>query len=115
MTTQPKSFFGSVVGAMGAAMLLALPEDTAVVIEIRGDEGGTWTLSRTGDDVSVTAGEVPGPDCRLACHADDFGALISGELGPQEAYADGIVGVEGDVGIALALRDAVAGQLRKAS
>ncbi|MCO4744564.1 MAG: SCP2 sterol-binding domain-containing protein [Proteobacteria bacterium] len=101
--------------ATQTSVLLAMPEATVVVVEIRGNHGGTWTLSHVDEKLSVRSGEHRSPDCRLVCTADDFEALLLGELEAQSAFLLGRIAVEGDVGLALALRDAVAGQTLRAS
>lgn len=115
MTAQPQDFFRTLGGPLRLALMIALPEATAVVFELQGEGGGTWTLARVGDELQVSSADHRSPDCRLICTAKDFSALLAGELEAQRAFLVGRVAVEGDVGIALALRDAVAGQEQRAS
>lgn len=115
MIAQPHDFFGSMTGAMRASLLVALPEATSVVFEVSGEGGGFWTLSHIDDALTITNEELVGADCRLMCNVQDFQALIGGQLQALSAFLHGRIAVEGDVGIALALRDAVASQTLQAS
>lgn len=115
MTAQPQAFFHSMAGSMRTALMVALPEATAIVFEVRGDGGGVWTLAHVDERLKIVDGDHRSPDCRLICSAEDFTALILGDLEAQSAFLVGRIVVEGDVGIALALRDAVAGQQLRAS
>jgi hypothetical protein len=99
-------FFHSVPS--GSLLARALPDGVAVTFEIRGQGGGTWTVSREGDGGEVRPGKVPRPDCRLSCSADDFRALLHGSLDPRGAFLDGRLEVQGDVGLVLRLHRIVA-------
>lgn len=79
----------------------AMPEDTALVLELAGVTSESWTVDRGVDDVRVYRRSHPHPDCRVTCKADDFVQLAIGELHPEIAFRDGRVRIEGDVGLAI--------------
>jgi len=84
----------------------ALPHGIKIAFHIEGEMGGEWLLCRD-ETLDVAPGTDRWPDCRLECSADDFLRLLSGSLEPEEAYLSGRINVQGDVGLILALRDAV--------
>jgi putative sterol carrier protein len=72
----------------------------------------TLDLGETGvihaDDGMV--GNADGPaDCRISLSADDLEALIEGRLDPTMAYMTGQLRVDGDMGLALQLAQALRG------
>ena len=82
----------------------ALPVGVCVTFQLSGEQGGTWTVERAeSGEGRVLAREPARPDCRLACSAMDFQALIQGSLDPREAFMEGRFEVEGDVGLVLRL------------
>lgn len=104
MSVHPGIFFGSMRTGHASNVWDVLPEDTSVVFAIHGEDGGCWTVARRGDVVGVEVGESVLPDCRLACSTEVFSHLVGGTLSPQEALSRGLIEVEGDVGLMLALR-----------
>ena len=100
-----EEFFAEVPGGLGDEMSRALPEDVCVVFELT--EGGTeatWVLCRDEDRVRILRRAPRRPDCRLSCTAEDFLALVGGQLDGTEGFMSGRLQVEGDVGLILALQ-----------
>lgn len=87
-----------------AKVVDALPDGVSVTFDLRGDGGGTWTVSRHGGRTAVSRHEAAAPDCRLACTVADFRALVNGELDPRAGFLEGRLAVEGDVGLVLKLQ-----------
>jgi putative sterol carrier protein len=98
-----------------AEVLHALPDGVSVTFDLRGDGGGTWTVSRDDGHTEVRRASDPrragaGPeyaDCHLSCTVADFRALIRGELDPRRGFLEGRLAVEGDVGLVLRLQRTV--------
>ena len=99
-------FFASDGRGLGTALQMAIPDDVAIVFELRGPGGGTWTVRREGEGVSVAPSVIEPTDCRVACSVDDFGRLVRGELRGRQGFLDGRIGVEGDVGLVMRLLNA---------
>ena len=88
----------------------AMPEDTALVLELAGVSPESWTVDRGVDEIRVYPRRHPQPDCRVSCRADDFVQLANGELHPETAFREGRVVIEGDVGLAIEMhRELAAG------
>jgi putative sterol carrier protein len=100
-TLDLERFFAAVPS--GSALSRALPEGVSVTFVLSGDDGGTWTVRRTGDGADVTRDEAHPPDCALRCTTQDFRALLRGKLEPRRGFLDGRLDVAGDVGLVLRL------------
>lgn len=98
------SFFDSIPDEA----LAVLPDDVAVVFELTGDGGGTWSVRTAAGDTEITRGTVDHPDARLTCTVTDFDALLRGSLDPRAGFLAGQLEVEGDVGLVLVLHRSVA-------
>jgi predicted lipid carrier protein YhbT len=65
---------------------------------------GTWRLDPQGDRVAVTEEEAPA-DCVIKTDEQTFLAILAEEQSPMTAYMRGKIRVEGDIGLALRLRE----------
>jgi len=65
---------------------------------------GGWRLEADGDRVVVTESDAPA-DCVIRTDERTFLRIVSGEQSPMGAYMTGKVRVEGDLGLALKLRE----------
>lgn len=59
--------------------------DTALVLEVAGDAGGTWSVVATGNGWSVFRGEKPEPEARARCDEDTAWRLFFNALSEKEA------------------------------
>jgi putative sterol carrier protein len=90
-----------------AEVLHALPDGVSVSFDLRGDGGGTWTVSRDAGRTEIRRKLAPRPDCHVRCTVADFRALVRGELDPRRGFLEGRLAVEGDVGLVLRLQRTV--------
>ena len=88
-----------------SGLIDALPSGVCVTFELSHDDWQrSWTMRRDDDGNGRIVPRAPSPcDCRLACTADDFLALVTGRLDPREGFMEGRLEVEGDVGLVLQL------------
>jgi putative sterol carrier protein len=68
---------------------------------------GSWRLEATGDRLVVTESSAPA-DCVIATDERTFLRVVNGEQSAMGAYMTGKIKVEGDLGLALRLRDVFA-------
>jgi putative sterol carrier protein len=68
------------------------------------DGAGSWRLQSEGDRVLVGESDAPA-DCVIRTDERTFLRLIAGEQSPMGAYMTGKLKVEGDLGLALKLRE----------
>jgi putative sterol carrier protein len=76
--------------------------DAAYRFDIEG--AGTWRLESDGERAVVTESDAPA-DCVIRTDEKTFLRIVRGEQSPMGAYMTGKVKVEGDLGLALRLRD----------
>jgi putative sterol carrier protein len=65
---------------------------------------GSWRLESDGDRISVTESNESA-DCVIRADEHTFLRIVNGKQSPMGAYMTGKVKVEGDLGLALRLRD----------
>jgi putative sterol carrier protein len=65
---------------------------------------GSWRLEAQGDELVITESDAPA-ECVVRTDERTFLRIVSGEQSPMGAYMRGKVKVEGDLGLALRLRD----------
>jgi putative sterol carrier protein len=65
---------------------------------------GSWRLEAEGDRLVVAESDAPA-DCVIRTDERTFLRIMGGEQSPMAAYMTGKVRVEGDLGLALRLRD----------
>ena len=68
------------------------------------DGAGSWRVESEGDRLAVTESDAPA-DCVIRADEKTFLRIVRGEQSPMGAYMTGKVKVEGDLGLALRLRD----------
>jgi putative sterol carrier protein len=68
------------------------------------DGAGSWRVESDGDRLTVGESDAPA-DCVIRADEKTFLRIIRGEQSPMGAYMTGKVKVEGDLGLALRLRD----------
>jgi hypothetical protein len=90
-----------------AATPWTLPDGVRVRFELRGEGGGSWTVSRLDGEWEIQRSADGFPDCLLRCSVPDFRALLRGELDPRQGFLEGRLEVEGDVGLVLRLKRSV--------
>jgi putative sterol carrier protein len=68
------------------------------------DGAGRWRVESEGDRLVVSESDAPA-DCVIRADEKTFLRIVRGEQSPMGAYMTGKVKVEGDLGLALRLRD----------
>jgi putative sterol carrier protein len=79
--------------------------DASYRFDIEG--AGTWRFEADGDRLLVSESDAPA-DCVIRTDERTFLRIVNGEQSPMVAYMTGKVRVEGDLGLALQLRDVFA-------
>lgn len=76
--------------------------DASYRFDIEG--AGSWRLEVDGERAVVTESDAPA-DCIIRTDENTFLRIVRGQQSPMGAYMTGKVRVEGDLGLALRLRD----------
>ncbi len=95
---------------MAAAADISGVDFMAVQINITGEGSGVFYVEVKDGRISVEPYEYYDRQCALTISDDDFAAFASGKLDPIEAYDDGRLVVDGDLGKALEFSNLVQGK-----
>lgn len=71
--------------------------DATVQFDLSGDNGGKWYVVVADGNVAVENGAAEAPTATIRMDADDYKAMMTGELNPMNAFMTGKVKVEGDL------------------
>lgn len=78
--------------------------DAVLLFDLSGEGGGQWTVSVADGQISVAEGAPAAPTMTLKMTAEDFVAMINGELNTMAAFMQGKIKIEGDMSIAMRLQ-----------
>jgi putative sterol carrier protein len=95
-----REFFEQVPGRVSPEQARAL--DASYRFDIEG--AGSWRLESDGERVVVTESDAPA-DCVVKADEATFLGIVEGRQGAMGAYMTGKIRVEGDLGLAMRLRD----------
>ena len=98
-----REFFETLPGRASPQAARAL--DASYRFDVEGV--GSWRVESEGDSLAVTQSDAPA-DCVIRADEQTFLRIVRGEQSPMGAYMTGKVKVEGDLGLALKLRDVFA-------
>ena len=95
-----RAFFDRLSGRVGARPA----DEPAATYAFAIDGAGDWHAVLGPGAGTLVAGAHPSPDVLVACSAEDWLALVAGELDPQLAFRTGRLLVRGDMGLAMRVR-----------
>ena len=100
----PREYFEQKVPSNLKAKAEKLATINAVYeFQLKGPNGGTWTLDLTAPGGAVSEGSSGKANCTVTMEDENFVKLVSGQLNPQMAFMTGKLKVAGNMGLALKL------------
>jgi len=78
--------------------------DATILFDIKGEDGGLWTVDIDHGAISVEEGESESADVTVEATSDDLVALINGDLNAMAAFMQGRLKVKGDMSVAMKMQ-----------
>jgi putative sterol carrier protein len=80
--------------------------DVVAQVNIDGSNGGRWTVTIRDQKLEVTDGTHQSPTLIIGMAEADFLDLVNGKLSAEKAFFTGKIKFQGNIAVALRLRDA---------
>ena len=80
--------------------------DVIAQLNLTGLNGGEWVVTIKDQKLQVTEGTHPSPTLTLKITENDFMDIVNGKLSAEKAFFTGRVQFEGNISMALKLKDA---------
>lgn len=77
--------------------------DCIIQFKISGDQGGNWALHIKDKKLEVKAEDNPNANMTMEQSYEDWKAINTGELNPQQAFMEGRIVISGDMSLAMQL------------
>jgi len=84
----------------------ALGIDVVAQLNLTGANGGDWVVIIRDQKLQVREGTIPSPTLTLKIAENDFMDIVNGKLSTEKAFFTGKINFEGNLSLALKLKDA---------
>jgi len=78
--------------------------NATIQFNLEGENGGLYWVQLGKDQVLSGSGPAEQPEMTLLAQADDWAAVVSGELNPMQAFMSGRLKIQGNMNLAMKLQ-----------
>lgn len=78
--------------------------NATIQFDLGGDNGGLYWVQIGEGKVDSGAGQAENPEMTMKALADDWAAVVSGELNPMQAFMSGRLKIQGNMNLAMKLQ-----------
>jgi putative sterol carrier protein len=75
--------------------------------DLSGDNGGQYWVKLTNGAAESGEGLVENANTVVKAEADDFSAVVNGDMNPMQAFMSGKIKIQGDMGLAMKLQSLI--------
>ena len=100
--TDLKQALSDLAGSADAEALKGV--NATILFDIKGTDGGVWTVDIDDGAISVAEEASESPDVTVEAETQDLVALIRGDLNPMTAFMRGRLKVKGDMSVAMQIQ-----------
>lgn len=83
--------------------------NATIQFDLSGDNGGQYWLKLVEGAAETGAGQIADARMTVVATADDWAAMVSGELNAMHAFMSGKIKIQGDMGLAMKLQTLIGG------
>ncbi len=78
--------------------------NATIQFDLSGENGGLYWVRMADGKAESGAGQAQNPNMTLRAAADDWAAVVKGDLNPMQAFMSGKLKIQGDMGLAMKLQ-----------
>ena len=78
--------------------------NATIQFDLDGENGGLYWVQMGDGQVFSGSGQADNPEMTLKALADDWAALVAGELNPMQAFMSGRLKIQGNMNLAMKLQ-----------
>ncbi len=78
--------------------------NATIQFDLDGDNGGLYWVQIDEGKVDSGTGQAENPEMTMKALADDWAALVAGELNPMQAFMSGRLKIQGNMNLAMKLQ-----------